>query len=94
MTIDVVTQRCVRSEDSRISREHSSNNKMLRHDRIDAHLFMDAFFVTRKHENSTRGNMCCQLFVTDKSFVHAEPLRKRSDLICALKIFAKEVGVP
>ena len=33
-------------------------------------------------------------FVSDKSFIHAEPLRKRSDLICALNSFAKEVGVP
>ena len=33
-------------------------------------------------------------FLTDKSFVRAELLRKRSDLIYALNSFAKEFGVP
>ena len=55
---------------------------------------MDAFFATKKATKSTRGNTCCQLFVTDKSFVHIEPLRKRSNLTYALNSFEKDVRVP
>lgn len=32
-------------------------------------------------------------FLTDKYFVHAEPLRKRRDLIYALNSFSEEVGL-
>ena len=71
--------------------EHSTNNRTLRHDWIDSHFLLATFFVTSKSTKSTRGNTFCLLFVIDKSFVHAEPLRKRSDLICALNIFSKEV---
>ena len=61
---------------------------------MSTHLFIYTFFATKKSTKSTRGNTCCQIFVTDKSLVHVEPLRKRSDLIRALKSFAKEIGVP
>ena len=84
----------MRSEEPDISREHSTNDRMLRCDRIDAHFFVDTLFATRKPTKLTRGSTCCQLFVTDKSFVHVEPLRKRRDLIYAVNSFAKEFGVP
>ena len=35
-----------------------------------------------------------QLFVTDKVFVHVIPMKKRSKVPLALKLFAKEVGAP
>ena len=35
-----------------------------------------------------------QLFVTDKGFVHVIPMRKKSEVPLALKMFAKEIGAP
>ena len=35
-----------------------------------------------------------QLFVTDKGFVHVVPMKKKSEVIYALKQFAKEIGAP
>ena len=70
------------------------NDRMLRHNQLNNHFFMDAFFVTKKATKSTRGNTCCQLFVIDESFVHVEPLWKRNDLMHALSIFTKDIGVP
>ena len=55
---------------------------------------MDTFFATKKGGKSSRGNTCCQLFVTDKGFVHLVPMRKKSDVLNALKQFAKEIGAP
>ena len=52
---------------------------------------MDTFFATKKSAKSTRGNTFFQLFVADKSFVHVEPLRKRSELVHVLKSFAKKL---
>ena len=87
--IDVANQICVRSEDPGRSREHNTSDRILRHDRTYYHFFMDAFFATRKYEKSTRRKMCCQLFMIEKSFADAEPLRKRDNFIHALKSFAK-----
>ena len=92
--MDVTTQRCVRSEDPSMNRECSTNDRMLRYNRLNIHFFIDTLFATKKSTESTRGNAYCQLFIACKSFVHTEPLRKRSDLIHALKSFAKEIGVP
>ena len=55
---------------------------------------MDTFFATSKGGTSTRGRTCCQLFLTDKGFVHVLPMRKRSEVLQAVKQFAKEIGAP
>ena len=55
---------------------------------------MDTFFASKKKTRSTRGNTCCQLFVTDKGFVYVVPMRQKSDVPKALKQFAKEIGAP
>ena len=38
--------------------------------------------------------MCCQLFVTDKGFIYIIPMRRKSEVLQAIKQFAKEIGVP
>ena len=43
---------------------------------------------------SLRQNTCCQLFVTGKGYMHVFPLEKTSDVLLALKLFSKEIGVP
>ena len=55
---------------------------------------MDTFFATKKGGTSSRGNTCCQLFVTDKGFIYVVPMKHKSEVLSAIKQFAKEVGVP
>ena len=93
-TINVTTQRCVPSENQSLVRNIGTNDRMLRYKRLNTHFFMDTFFATKTATKSTRGNTCCQIFVTDKGCTHVEPMRCRSDILCALKSFAKEIGVP
>ena len=67
---------------------------MLRYRRINSYFYMDTFFATRKKGKSSRGNTCCQLFVTDKGFVYVVPMRRKSDVPHAIRQFAKEIGAP
>ena len=55
---------------------------------------MDTLFATKKGGKSSRGNICCQLFVTDKGFLHAFPMKRKSEVYMAVKMFAKEIGTP
>ena len=55
---------------------------------------MDTFFATKKSGKSSRGNSCCQLFVTDKGFVYVVPMKKWSETLQDVKMFAKEIGAP
>jgi hypothetical protein len=48
-----------------------------------------------KHgRKSSRGDTCCQLFVTDKGFVYVVPMRRKGGVLQAIKQFAKEIGAP
>jgi hypothetical protein len=38
--------------------------------------------------------MCCKLFVTCKGFVYVVPLKSKSNVLNAVKQFAKEIGAP
>ena len=55
---------------------------------------MDTFFATKKGGTSSRGNTCCQLFGTDKGFIYVVPMKRKSEVLSAIKQFAKEVGAP
>jgi len=70
------------------------NDKMLCCERIKECFFMDTFFATKKARKSSHKNTCCQLFVTDKGFVCVEPVRSKSEVLQAVKQFAKEAGAP
>ena len=54
---------------------------------------MDTFFATKKGGQS-RGHTCHQLFVTDKGFIYVVPVKKKSEVLLAIKQFAKEIGAP
>ena len=75
-----------------MSRQYSTNDRMLRYKRVNEHFFMDTFFV--KGKPSTRGYTCCQLFVTDKGFLYVVPMKSKSEVLQAVKQFAKEIGAP
>ena len=55
--------------------------------------FTDTFFAGKKLRSS-RGNICAQLFVTNKGFLYVVPMRTKGDVLHALKAFAKAVGAP
>ena len=93
-TLGVTSQHSPRPTDPKLSRNYTTNNRMLRYKRIDEYFFMDTFLATRKAQRSVRGNTCCQLFVTDKGFIYVVPMRTRLDLLSAVKQFAKEIGAP
>lgn len=82
-----------RTEIRNLSRQYPTNDRMLRYRRINTHFFMDTFFATKK-ANKTHGNTCCQLFVSDKSFVYVVPMRTRQDVPKAVRAFAKAIGAP
>ena len=64
---------------------------MLRYKQINTYFFMDTFFANKEKGKSTRGHMCCQLFVTDKGFVYVVPMRRKSNVILAVKLFARKL---
>ena len=67
---------------------------MLRYKRINKHFIMDTFFATKKAKASSHGHTCCQLFVNDKGYIYVVPMKKKSEVILAVKQFSKEVGAP
>ena len=93
-TLDITTQTSVRTDDPKLSRNYGTNDRMLRYKHINEYFFMDTFFATKKAGKSSRKNTCCQLFVTDKGFVYVVPLTSKSEVLQAVKQFAKEIGAP
>ena len=93
-TIDTTTQTSVRTQDPMLLRNYGTNDHMLRYKCIKDYFFMDTFFATKKGGRSSRGHTCCQLFVTDKGFLYVVPMCRKSEVLQALKQFAKEIGVP
>jgi hypothetical protein len=92
-TLKITTQLKQQDADGSLSRNFSTNDRMLRYKRINTHFFTDTFFVTKK-ARSTRGHNCVQLFVSDKGFVYVVPMKSKGEFPYALKMFAKEIGVP
>ena len=91
--IDQNTQLCRHHADNTLSRQITTNDKMLRYCHIQSVFFTDTMFVTPKAK-STCGNTCCQVFVSDKAFVAVYPMKSRSEFETALHWFCKQVGVP
>ena len=65
---------------------------MLRYRRLQSVFYTDTMFA-RKYK-STRGNSCCQLFVSDKGFIAVYPMKSQDEFTTALHWFCKQVGVP
>ena len=87
------TQLNRQNADNSLSRNFSTNDRMLRYRRINSIFFTDTLFVTDKAK-STRRNKACQLFVSDKGFVAVYPMALASNFEDALHLFCKDVGVP
>jgi hypothetical protein len=92
-TLKVMSQRRKHEGDSTLSRNVSTNDRMIRYRRLNSHFFTDTMFVTKK-ATSTRGNTCMQLFISDKSYLSIFPMKSKSEFVDSLKLFVKEVGAP
>ena len=55
---------------------------------------MDTFFATKKRGRSCCGHTCCHFFFTDKGFFYVVPMLWKSEVLQAIKQFAKEIGAP
>ena len=93
-TIDATTQHGTHQPNPVMNQNYTTNDRMLRYRQINQHFFMDTFFATKKGGTSSRGNTCCQLFVTDKGFIYVVLMKRKSEVLSAIKQFAKEVGAP
>jgi hypothetical protein len=90
-TLEVTSQSSKRVDNPTLSRNYGTNDRMLRYKRISEYFFMDTFYATKTADKSTRKNMCCKLFVTCKGFVYVVPLKSKSNVLDAVKQFAKEI---
>ena len=71
------TQQRRQSKDNALSRNHTKNDLMLRHKRLESVFFTETIFAT-KHK-STRGNKCCQVFMNDKIYVAVYPMKSQGE---------------
>ena len=76
-----------------LSKQFSTNDRMLRYRRINSYFFTDTMFVTSAAK-STRGYTMLQVFVSDKGFIAVYPMERKSEFHDCLQVFCKEVGVP
>ena len=93
-TIDATTQHGTHHPNPVMNQNYTTNDRMLQYRRINKYFFMDTSFATMKGGTSSRGNTCCQLIDTDKGFIYVVPMKCKSEVLSAIKQFAKEVGVP
>ena len=76
-TIPRNTQMHRQSQDNFLSRNYTTNDRMLRYKRLQSVFFTDTIFAS-KHK-STRGNKCYQVFVSDKGYVAVYPMKSQGD---------------
>ena len=87
-TLEATSQHSTRSENPTLSHNYGTNNCILWYKRIKEHFFMDTLFSTKTARKSSRGNTCCQRFVTGKGFVYVVPMKSKSEFLQAVnKIF-------
>ena len=90
-TLSVTTQLVQYNTDSSLSRNVSTDDCALQYRKITLKFFTDTLFAT-KGAKSTRGNICAQIFVSDKGFRLLYPMKDQQSYFLALKEFAKDVG--
>ena len=91
--VDLNTQLNRVPNEGMLSKQFSTNDRMLRYRRINSYFFTDTMFVTSSAK-STRGYTMLQVFVSDKGFIAVYPMERKSEFHDCLQVFCKEVGVP
>jgi hypothetical protein len=92
-TLSANSQLKQHNADSSHSRNVTTDDCALCYRKITSYFFTDTLFATAKAK-STRGNICGQVFISDKGFVYFCPMKDQCSYFSALKQFAKEVGTP
>ena len=87
--LGVASQENARMDNPLLEKSYSTNDRTLRCKILNEHLFMDAFFSTKKAKKSPRVNLYVQLFVTDKGFACVVHTKSKSEVLLAIKYFAK-----
>ena len=70
----MTTQRGVRTDNPKLTRNFGTQNRILRYKRIIIFFFMYTLFAMNKAGKPFQGHTCCQLFVTNKGFVCVVPI--------------------
>ena len=86
------TQLRRQSKDNTLSQNYRTNDCMLRHKRFESVFFTNTLFAT--NHKSTRGNKCCQVFVSGKIYICVCPMKSQDEFETTLHWIFKEVGVP
>jgi len=81
------TQLRRQSKDNTLSRNYTTNDRMLRCKRLESVFFSETMFAT-KHK-STRGNKCCQVFISDKDCIALYPMESQDEFETTLHWFCK-----
>ena len=83
--LDITSQKCVRKDNPKLSRNFSTNDRTLRYKHLKEYFYMDTLYATKDAGKSSRGNKCAQLFVTDKGYVYVVPMKTESQVLQAVK---------
>ncbi len=92
-TIQVPSQLLHHNPDLSLSCNVGTNDRAVRYKKIKSYFFSDTLFVMG-YSKSSQGNICGQLFVSNKGFVAFYPMKRQADYFLALKQFGKDVGAP
>ncbi len=85
---------CLRTYiDSSLSRNIGTKDHAVGYCHIKSCFYTDTLFVTGTTKSS-RGNICAQLFVSDKGYVAIYFMQHQRDCILALMQFAKDFSAP
>ena len=88
--IEGSTQLRLQSKDNPLSRNRTTNDRMLRHKRLQSVFFIDTMFETKY--KYIRGNKCCQVFSSEKGNIAVHPMMSQNEFETTLRWFCKEVG--
>ncbi len=92
-TLGVTIQSLYHNPDSSLTRNVGTNDWAVRYRKIQSFFFMDTVFVMSAAK-ILQGNICAQLFVSDRGFVAFYPMKKQQEVHLVVKQLAKEVGAP
>ena len=83
-TLYITSQRSIWTDNPKLSRNYSTNDRMLRYKHLKEYFFMDTFFATSKAKKSSRGHTYVKISVTNKGFIYVVPMKTESQVLQAI----------
>jgi hypothetical protein len=90
-TIEVTTQRGIRTRPFELMRRFKTNDRLLRYNRLTTTMFTDTMKSVKK---SRRGNKWAQVFTIPPAWVKVYAMKNKSDAHLALDDLLRDVGAP